>query len=126
MTFDPEAFVREYSAAFDASDGEKIADVYNVPCLTVRGDGSLHIFGTRTEIVDFFQNVVDTYRKEGMNGFTCSNTHTEPLGAACANFTCDWEMMRDDQSVIRKWRQTYTFKHDPDRWRVIAAIFHTE
>ncbi len=100
--FDHEAFVREYSAAFDASDGEQIAEFYNVPCLTVRGDGSIHVFGTRAEVVDFFQNVVDTYRREGMDSSKSENQVVELLGTACANFTCDWAMLRADESVLRR------------------------
>ncbi len=42
-------FLAQYVDAFLACDGARIAALYNVPCVTVRADGSIHAFVARVE-----------------------------------------------------------------------------
>src|SRR5882724_5978772 len=59
------AFLNQYDEAFTTFDGDKIAALYCIPTITMRGDGSIHSFQSREEIARFFQGVADTYRGEG-------------------------------------------------------------
>ena len=122
--FQLDQFVNEYCEAFAHGGGSDIAQFYNAPCLTVRGDGSLHVFAQDQEIEEFFENVVNTYRAEGMTGFGYSAPSISELGADCVNLSCEWIMKSADNSVIRRWNQTYTFKRMDGSWKIIASIFH--
>jgi hypothetical protein len=43
-------FLAGYDAAFQTFEGPKIAPFYHAPCVTVRGDGSVHALQTQSEI----------------------------------------------------------------------------
>ena len=45
------AFLNRYKEAFLSWDGDKIAEFYCVPTITMRGDGSIYCFLSREEIV---------------------------------------------------------------------------
>ena len=122
--FDAEAFVKNYCYAFGVGGGEDIGQFYSAPCLTVRGDGSLHVFTSHNEIDQFFGSVVATYRAEGMSGFACEHPSTEKLGSGCTRFTCEWIMQRTNMSVIRRWQQTYILRAIEEDWRIVVAIVH--
>lgn len=123
--FQMDEFITAYCNAFENGTGVDIAAFYFVPCLTVRGDGSLHVFKKSSDIEAFFENVVTTYRGEGMTSFACRSPYSTKLGSACANMSCEWMMLKEDGNIIRSWNQTYTFKNNGDGWRIIVSIFHT-
>lgn len=122
--FDEQAFVESYIHAFEALDGNRVGAFYNVPCVTVRADGSTHGFGQRNEIDNFFMSVLETYANEGMTTFSAAAISVERIGAGSCRFSCTWSMKRNDGSVIRDWQQTYVFQKAIDDWKIIASIFH--
>lgn len=122
--FDEQVFVESYIRAFEALDGLSVGAFYNVPCVTVRPDGSTHGFVQRDEIDNFFTSVLKTYANEGMTTFSASATSVERIGAGSCKFSCAWTMKRNDGSVIRNWRQTYVFHKAAGGWKIIASIFH--
>ena len=68
--FDQSKFVDNYSRAFVFGGGREIGRFYNIPCLTVRGDGSLRVFTSREEVEGFFENALEAYRSEEMRKLT--------------------------------------------------------
>ena len=74
--FDERAFVDDYIHAFEALDGHRIAQFYNVPCISVRGDGSTHGFVQRNEIENCLRNV---FAEEGID---LHGEHPERCGQA--------------------------------------------
>jgi hypothetical protein len=90
----------------------------------MRGDGSIHCFQTRDEIARFFQGVADTYRQDGCHASRFGNLDVVPLGGRSALVTVDWEQLRADDSVMRKWRQSYNLVHVAGRWQILVATFH--
>jgi hypothetical protein len=44
------AFFNKYMETFTTWDGDQIAKLYCAPCITMRGDGSIHCFQSRDEI----------------------------------------------------------------------------
>ena len=116
------AFLTRYNDAFKI-DGEHIADFYAVPTITMRGDGSIHGFQSRDEIVKFFQGVSDTYKREGATTATINDLTAIALGDRCTLVTLTWKNLRDDGSA-REWRQSYNIVRLADGLRILAAIFH--
>ena len=117
-------FLGAYIEAFLSNDGARIAGMYNTPSVTVRADGSVHAFQTIDELQSFFQGLADTYSKAGSKKWKYTNLSIEPVGARSAIATLDWEMQREDGSIIRGWRQTYNFILADGRARILASTFH--
>jgi hypothetical protein len=38
--------------------------------------------------------------------------------------TVDWELLRADDSVIRKWRQSYNLVRVDGGWQILVSTFH--
>lgn len=122
--FSADAFLEAYTAAFEAGDCSAVSAFYNSPCLSVRADGSMHVFVDQREIEDFFSTVLAVYSREGMAKFAVANMVCDPMGNASVRLVCSWSMRRSDDSVIREWRQSYIFQRTNSEWKIIASIFH--
>ena len=77
-------FVVAYSKALQTFDGSKIAFFYHAPCVTVRGDRSIHSFKTRVEIEEFFQGVAAKYKRDGEANARFHDLVVVPIGARSA------------------------------------------
>jgi len=118
------AFLNQYNETFATYDGDQIAALYCIPAVTMRGDGSIHGFQSRTEIAQFFQGVVDTYRGEGGIGGTMHDLEVVPIGERSALATVTWKNLQAGGSVARQWRQSYNVVRFAEGWRILAATFH--
>jgi hypothetical protein len=121
-------FFETYANTFDSIsiDGAAtFAQLYHAPSVVVRGDGSVHCLQSREELQAFFQKVADGYYREGYRGggpFT--NLDVVAIGTRSALATMDWELLREDKTVIRRWRQSYNLLRAGTEWRVLATTFH--
>jgi hypothetical protein len=118
------AFFNKYMETFVTWDGDQIAKLYCAPCITMRGDGSIHCFQSRDEIARFFQGVADTYRGEGAVSGTLHDVVAVPIGERSALATVTWRNLRPDGSVTREWRQSYNVVLFAEGWRILATTFH--
>jgi hypothetical protein len=118
------AFLNRYKEAFLSWDGDKIAEFYCVPTITMRADGSIHCFLSREEIVRFFRVVADTYKGEATTGADATDLVAVPLGERSALATVTWTNLRADGSVARQFRQSYNVVRIAEGWRILAATVH--
>jgi hypothetical protein len=121
-----QSFLDSYVSAFLAIDGARIAEHYNAPCVTVRADGSVHCLLTRQEQHTFFQTVAETYHRDGCRRWQYSALDVNPIGTQSALVNLNWEMLREDESVIRRWRQSYNLLQRGADWRILASTFHQD
>jgi ketosteroid isomerase-like protein len=119
-----ELLLQAYARAFEALDGARIADFYSVPCMSLRGDGSIHSYQSRQELESFFTNVAQSYKREGMHRSDARNLRISPIGGRCVLVTVDWVLYRADESQIRQWRQSYNLVRMGDVWRIMLSTFH--
>ena len=124
LELEVQAFFDQYNEAFASIDGNRIAALYHVPTVTVRGDGSIHCLRSREELAQFFQGVVDTYRRDGFRRSTRHDFELVPIGQRSALATMTWKMLRADGSLIRQWRQSYNVVRLAEGWRILVATFH--
>ena len=117
------SFLESYNTAFASVDGSQIAALYYSPCVTLRGDGSIHCL-TSQELRDFFQTVAETYYREGYRSGRFAIRDLVPIGGRSALVTVDWELLRDDHRVIRGWRQSYNLVRAQAGWRILVSTFH--
>jgi ketosteroid isomerase-like protein len=120
------AFVENYARTFDSCDGDRIAALYHAPCVTMRGDGSIHCLQSREALASFFQGVADTYRRDGYRASRFSNLQVTPIGGRSALVTVDWELLRADGSMIRQWRQSYNLVRVDGGWQILVSTFHVD
>jgi hypothetical protein len=119
-------FLTSYNEAFLTRDASKIAEYYHVPCVTVRGDGTVHAFQTRAEIEGFFQGVAERYARDGQASARFYDLAVVPIGARSVLATLTWEQLRQDKSVIRSWRHSYNLVRVNDRWQILTSTFHVK
>jgi len=118
------AFFEIYVRTFDAIDGKGIAALYHAPCVTVRGDGSIHCLQSQAALQAFFQRVADTYYQDGYRGSRFRDLEVVPIGARCALASLEWDLLREDGTVLRRWRQSYNLVRVGEAWRILVSTFH--
>lgn len=117
-------FLTAYNEGFETFDATKIAPFYHVPCITVRGDGSIHSFQTRSEIEKFFRSVAEKYVSDGYRGGSFYDLEVVPIGGRSALATLTWEQLREDKSILRKWRHSYNLIRVENGWQILCSTFH--
>lgn len=121
----PEEYFRAYADAYLKGGGSALfADLYHSPSINVRGDGSVHCLRTPAETRQFFQAVADANYRDGCRNWRFRNVEVQQLGARSALVTVDWEMLREDGSVIRAWRHSYHLIRVDGGWRILASAVH--
>jgi len=113
-----------YQTEFDNGNWANFAALLHEPFMTVRGDGSVTICHSHAEAQEFFKNVADAWRREGYHRFTTSNFEVIAMGRLSRLVTLDWEMLRADGGLLRKWRQSYQLIMKRDAWKVLGSTFH--
>ena len=124
LTEQVRAFLDSYMQAFVSSDGGNIASLYHAPCVTVRADGSVHCLQSSEELRSFFQKLADTYSQEGCRRWRYLDLEVIGIGRRSALVTMTWEMLRADETVIRRWRQSYNLLRVGEAWKILASTFH--
>jgi hypothetical protein len=119
-------FFEGYYHAFMARDGAAIGMFYHVPCVTMRGDGSIYCFQSREELASFFGSVAEGYHREGNAGGGFRDLAVQPIGGRSTLATMDWVFLREDGSFLREWRQSYNLLRVNGGWQIFVATFHVD
>jgi cytosine/adenosine deaminase-related metal-dependent hydrolase len=120
------AFFDDFVEAFGTFSGARIAGRYIVPGVAVRGDGSIECLRTRAELERFFQATVDGYRAEGCHSCRFTGLEAVAMGSCSVLATVTWELLREDGSVLRGWRQSYNLVRVNQGWQILASTYHVE
>jgi hypothetical protein len=118
-------FLNNYTKLFDARDSATIAKYYHAPSISMRADASVHVFQTREELQDFFQVVADRYYAEGQRRSGFVDLDVRPIGSKSVLATLEWQMLREDGSLIRTWRQSYNLIRPDGRCQILASTIHS-
>jgi hypothetical protein len=119
-------FFDRYRREFDSSNLEAFASLFHAPFMTVRGDGSVHHLQSHEEAQQFFKTVAAVWRDEGHGRFSTANFEVMPLGKFSSLVTFDWEMLRQDGSLVKEWRQSYQLIAVRQDWTVLVSTFHAK
>ncbi len=117
-------FLQRYGDAFNRVAADEIAAMYHLPSLTVRGDGSIHVFAEVEEVREFMGTIAKTYFDEGNRASTFDELSVLPVGGQSAVASLRWTLKRDDGTPIREWRQTYNLIRSKDSWKFLLSTFH--
>jgi len=124
LSNDISKFFSDYTKPFETRDGSAIAAFYHVPCVSMRPDGSVHCFQSREEMRTFFQRVADQYHLEGHRASSFSDLDVKPIGSKSVLASLEWQMLKEDRSIIRTWRQSYNLIRPDGRWQIFVSTFH--
>ena len=113
-----------YADAFHARSGKQIAGFFYTPCMSMRGDASIHCFQSRTETEKFFQGVSDTYYEEGLRRSEFQNLEVIRIGGRSLLASMDWVFYRGDGTLLKQWRQSYSMVRVDGRWKIVLSTFH--
>ncbi|HSE06684.1 MAG TPA: hypothetical protein VLK35_21230 [Methylomirabilota bacterium] len=117
-------FFDDFVEAFMSFSGARIATRYLVPGVAVRADGSVQCLQSRPEVERFFQAAVDSYRGDGCRGIRFKDLDVVTMGELSVLGTVTWELLREDGSVLRQWRQSYNLVRVGGAWQILASTYH--
>ena len=117
-------FFDDFVEAFGSFSGARIATRYLVPGVAVRGDGSIQCLQSRPEIECFFQVAVDAYHRDGCRGIRFKDLDVVPMGGRSVLGTVTWELLREEGSVLKQWRQSYNLVRVEAGWQILASTYH--
>ena len=117
-------FFDRFVEAFGSFSGPRVAALYHVPGIALRGDGSIQSLQSRAEVEGFFQRALDGYRGDGCRAARFKDLDVVPMGGRSALGTVTWELLRQDGSVLRAWRQSYNLARVEGGWQVFASTYH--
>ena len=121
---DMSRFFDDFVEAFGTFDGARIATRYFVPGIALRGDGSIQSLESRAEVEHFFQAAVDSYHRDGCRGIQWRDLDVVPMGDRSALATVTWDLLREDRTVLRHWRQSYNLARVGAGWQIFASTYH--
>jgi hypothetical protein len=119
-------FFDDFVEAFGSFSGARIATRYLVPGVAVRGDGSIQYLQSRAEVEGFFQAAVDAYHRDGCRGIRFKDLDVVPMGGRSVLGTVTWELLGEEGSVLRQWRQSYNLVRVEAGWQILASTYHLE
>lgn len=124
MPDDIRAFFDAYQAAFNALDGERIAELYAVPSAIAQG-GELTHWPTREPIAQNMVALCGLYRGKG---YVRATYVPERFFAQGADYAVADLMWRIDWAEGAPWlfNTTYNLVRTADGWRVLLCTAYTE
>lgn len=124
ITSEVSNFFSDYTKLFDARDVATIANYYHAPSISMSSDASVRVFQSHQEAREFVQDVAEEYYAEGQRGSRVVDLDVKLMGSKSVLVTLEWQMLREDGSIIRKWSQSYNLVRPTDRWQILASTVH--
>lgn len=118
------AFFERFVAAFASFDGRRVAALYHVPHVALRGDRSIDCLTDADAVAGFFHGALDDYRAAGCRSCRYGDLETVRLGAASLLATVTWRLLDGQREVRRTWRQSYNLANVSGEWQVMASTEH--
>ena len=120
-------FFDSFVAAFQSFEGTRIATLYLVPSVALQADGSLGCLNSQADVARYFQAVVDGYRAQGCRACRYRDLEVTAIGARSALATVTWDLLRNEDEVLKSWRESYNLhRTDAGPWRIFASADHAE
>ena len=118
------AFFEDFAAAFATFDAARVADLYQVPVVSMQADGSIQCFASRGELERSFRAFLDGYRRDGAHACRWHDLDVVPVGGQAALATVTWDILDAGAEPILTWRESYNLVRMDGDWRVMASIDH--
>jgi hypothetical protein len=118
------AFFDRFVEVFSTFSGSHVADLFAAPGVALRRDGTLVPLTTREDVIRYYQAALDHYQREGCRGCRWLALDVTPMGTAALLATVNWELLREDGSILTGWRQSYCLNLLGGEAKVFASAMH--
>jgi hypothetical protein len=118
------ALFDRFATAFGTFDAANVADLFAVPSVTLRNDGSVVALSTREDILRYYQAALDGYNRDGCRSCRWMDLEVTTIGMRALLATVSWELLREDQSVARRWRQSYCLSKHGNAPKIFSTVMH--
>jgi len=124
LTIEAKDFFTKYRTTFDEGNMKEFSTFFSEPFTSIRADGGIQSLPTNKDAELFFPQVIAAWEKEGYDHFSISDFEVLKLGLGSLLVTFTWNMLNDQGSIIRQWRQSYNLIKQDKQWKVILSTFH--
>jgi hypothetical protein len=101
-----QAYFDRFARAFRTFDGNEVADLFATPGVALRGDGSIVALPATDDVVRYYQDALDRYRRAGCRSARWSRLETTPIDRRSWLATVSWELLGEDGITVLRWRQS--------------------
>lgn len=113
--------------AFETFDAARVADLSAVPGVPLRRDDSLAGLASRGNVERYYQAALDRYRRDGCASCRWSGLAVVPTSRRGLLAAVTWDLLREDGTVLVRWRQSYCLNLSGDNGpRTFASAMHAE
>jgi hypothetical protein len=121
-----EALFDRFANAFASFDAAEVAELFATPGVALRKDGSIVALTTREDVLRYYQAALDNYHRNGCRSCRWMELEMTPMGNRSTLATVTWDLLREDGSMLTRWRQSYGLSHSDDGPRIFASVMHAE
>ena len=118
-----ERFLLEYADALAAADGERVADLWELPALVMSDEGT-HLVTERREVVEFFSAAATQYREVGIASTRPEHLAVEHLSDRLTSADVRWlGIDAEGRPTEHRELSTYLLRTGEDgRLRIQVAV----
>lgn len=112
-------YITRYGQAFDNYDLETILDYYHTPCFIFKS-GILFSNVNQQIKREYFQDLLDSYRKEGYANAEIPNFEIIRMGTDSVLITVEWVCKRSDGSLAFDFWDSYFLILIDGLWKILG------
>ena len=118
-----EDYGRSWAKAIAAKDVSHVRSYFHEPSFSVGPDGSVAAMQDAKGIDEFNRARLAQFLNDDapLNSFRGCDAMT--LGAKSAFVTVNWELSRNDGTVVRAWRHYYNVLRTPEGLKILVSTF---
>jgi len=121
------AYFDRFAETFSTFDGAQVAQLFAAPVVALARDGSLISLPQRDDVARYYQAALDRYHRDGCRSCRWSDLSVVSMGSRAVLAAVTWDLLRDDGTVLTRWRQSYSLSLFGDNGpRAFAAASHAE
>ena len=117
-------FFDDFVDDFQHFDGHIIASRYLAPYMTISSEGNVVLYETKQDIAQYFSKILSEYKVSQVDHCTYSNFDFSALGKKSFITTVDWHMLRKDNTLVIKWRESYILVLVDEALKIVSSIDH--
>lgn len=117
-------FFDKFTIDFKSFDGAIIASRYLPPYTAIHSNKSVSLFSEHKDITQYFSSILTAYKAQCVAYCTYSNFEHTKLEDGAVLATMDWNMMKDDGTLVAKWRESYILIFSNKVLKIVTSIDH--
>ena len=121
-----QAFFDRFATTFASFDAAIVAELFATPGVAHRRDGSIVALTAREDVLRYYQAALDNYRRNGCRSCRWLDLEVTPMGSRSMLAAVTWELLREDGSLLSRWRQSYALSQSEAGPKIFASSMHAE